>query len=387
MHVFTWLFLVPYQVYITEIASEKLRGLFGASIQLFITIGILLSYGLGAVSDGHNAFHYHHIALIAAGFVLIFEILMVFVKETPRWLVAHGKQIEANRVLNILRGPDANVPGEIESIEDAMGQEGFSVLEFFRQIRHRSVYWPMILSLLLMFFQQFSGINAAVFYAGSILDQAELSNPTITAALAVGVVQVIATLIGVVLIDLLGRKILLLGSSIGMCLSSALLGVYFLILNDTCHGCLGVNCTDLGNHNDSSPCSDKHFGYLAVFSIAFFIISFSIAWGPIPWLSMSELVPTRVRGVVGGIVTFVNWTFASIITLCFSKYADAVTPKFAWWSFSIVMFVSIFFVTLLLPETKGLRIERIQENFEEGRFLSPSFMVKSSRRQRDPRSE
>ncbi len=300
-------------------------------------------------------------------------------------------------MLNLLRGPDANVPGEIEEIKDAMGQEGFSIIEFFQQIRHRSVFIPILITFLLMFFQQFSGINAAIFYSGSILKQAgvgshgnhseesQLQAATITATIAVGVVQIIATFIGVVLIDLLGRKVLLLGSSIGMCLSSLLLGIYFLILNDTCHGCLGDTCTFEGHtyHHDSSPCDSSHFGYLAIFSIAFFIVSFSLAWGPIPWLSMSELVPTRVRSIVGGVATLLNWTFASIITLFFSKYADAVTPKAAWWSFSFVMFVSIFFIIFLLPETKHMGIEGIQEYFEEGHILSLSFKAPKRRDRRE----
>ena len=95
---------------------------------------------------------------------------------------------------------------------------------------------------------------------------------------------------------------------------------------------------------------------------------------------MSELLPNKVRGLAASIATVVNWTFASVITFGFSHYAKAVTPKWAWASFSIIMFISIVVIFLFLPETKGRSLEEIQEDFERGRILAIRLQGRKARR-------
>ena len=364
------------QVYVAETSSARLRGLFSACNQLFIDIGILMSYGLGTFAVAYDSFEYYHVALVAAGFVAVFEFLMLFTLETPRWLIAHGETIEATKVLTILRGPRANIRKEIQGIQRSIkNTEGLSLTELSQSIRQRSVYIPFILVLMLMFYQQFGGINAAIFYSGSILFQAgarPAKSATIIATITVAVILTIGTFISVLLIDLLGRKVLLVVASTGMCISSLLLGAHFYILNDVCHGCFGTNCTTNGHvyAHDSAPCDSINISWLAIVSVALFIATFSLAWGAIPWLSMSELMPLRVRGVTNGIATLVNWAFTAVVTFSFQGYADAVTPKFAWWSFAFVIFTSIFFVILFLPETKGHSLEEIEEHFEQGHIFA-----------------
>ena len=366
-------------------ASATLKGLFGNCNQLFITIGILIAYGLGAIPcSAKSCFHYYYVSLVPAGIVALFEFLMLFTYESPRWLykkATHETGInksntekEANRILNILRGPRYDVPKEIRVIKRAL-QRNYTVLEQFLELKHRSVYVPFILVLFLMFFQQFSGINAAIFFAGTIFKQAKVTLlPDIITVIAVGLVQVLATLVSVVLVDWRGRKQLLVVSSIGMCVSSALLGVNYLLLNQFCCGCFGnFSAKDCGNCNVTDRptfCDNRNVGVLAIVSVIIFIVSFSLAWGPIPWTSMSELVPGRVRTLCGSIASVVNWSFAVIITAAFQSYSDAVTPKIAWWSFSIVMFVSIFFVVIFIPEVKGHQVEEIEDHFENGKIIA-----------------
>ena len=146
---------------------------------------------------------------------------------------------EANQILNILRGPMYDVPSEIRGIKRAL-DKNLTLVEQFIQLKHRSVYIPFILVLFLMFFQQFSGISASIFFTAAIFKQANVSlQPTLVTFLAVGIVQVVATVVSVLVVDWRGRKQLLVVSSIGMCASSALLGVYFYILDDWCGGCFG----------------------------------------------------------------------------------------------------------------------------------------------------
>ncbi len=372
------------QVYIAEVASAKLKGLFGACNQFFSTLGQLVGYALGALAVSLDGFAYYHVATIAAGFVVVFEIFMLFTRETPRWLFVHGKDMVGTRVLQILRGPGINIQKEVGGIKKSIEKsKGLSFAEVLQAIKHRSVYIPFILALMLMFFQQLSGINVAIFYAGTVLKQAGTGGngpdaekkATIIATISVGVVQVLMTFVSVALIDYLGRRVLLISSSIGALVSTFLLGIHFFIVDHKCHGCLGMNCTDDHNVtqlNDFSPCDSTNLGWLAIVSLALFIAAFSIGLGPVPWLAMSELLPMRVRGLLASMVTMWNWLLAFIITESFHSYANAVTAEFAWWSFSVMMIFSILFVFFFLPETKGHTLEEIEDNFEHGRILAVS---------------
>ena len=360
------------QVYIAEVSPAKYKGLFGNCNQLFITIGGFFGYLYGVPKFN---IQYWQFALGAAGMVTLFEILMLFTYETPRWLFSKHKEFQGVRVLKTLRGPNAHITKEINQIKAAIRRR-HSIVEQIMEFRHRAVFIPFLLVLMLMFFQQFSGINAVIFYASDIFKQAHIkAEVNLVSAMAIGLVQVVATLVSVFLVDHAGRKILLTISSIVMCLSSFVLGIYYYVVDHTCGGDLGGNNT--ASAHIGFPCNDPNFGYLAVVCVVFFIIGFSLAWGPIPWTSMSELMPHRVRTLAGSIATFVNWTFAAIITSSFHKYAEAITPAGAFWSFAFVMAVAIVVVILFLPETKGHSLEEIQEHFEKGEI----FAVSCQRRQ------
>lgn len=324
---------------------------------------------------------YWQIALVAAGFVAIFELLMLFTSETPRWLLSKHKDKKAIQVLKALRGPNFQITKELEKIKASVRRR-YSVTEQIMEFRHRSIIIPFLLVIMLMFFQQFSGINIAIFYASQVFLEGGLSQRQVNliVAAAIGVVQVIATLVSVVLVDYLGRKILLTVSSIGMSLSSLVLGVYFYVYNHVCESCLVPACNHtlaVDSIHQHFPCNTTKFGYLAVACIIIFIISFSLGWGPIPWSSMSELMPNRVRTLAGSIATFINWSFATTVTLCFKYYSrPPINNDGAWWTFSLIMFVAIFIVILFLPETKGHSLEEIQERFERGHIFAVSCLSK-----------
>ena len=366
------------QIYIAEIASPRLKGLFGACNQLFTTIGIFLSLGLGALADNADSFSYFYVSLAILGLIALFEVLMLFTCETPRWLYSIQRNLEANKNLNLLRGQRANISKEIRGIQLALqNQKKLSVKEILMEFKNRSVYHPFLLVLMLMFFQQFSFINAAIYYAATIFQNAGVENAPLVSALSIGGVQIVATVISVILVDLLGRKILLIISSVGMSLSSLVLGIQFLITDTICGGFTGSKTT-----SDHAVCQNN-IGWLAIVASVIFIVAFSLAWGPVPWLMMSELLPLRVRSLGGSLATFVNWGCATIVTATFQMYADAVTQKFAWWSFALIMLISIVFVILFLPETKGHSLEEIEEYFKQGPILSPRFSLKLPREAED----
>lgn len=348
-------------------ASAKRKGLFGNCNQLFITIGILISYILG-IRFGNVRVSFYQVALVAGGLIAFFEFMMLFTYETPRWLFGKNKDFQGIKVLKHLRGPDAQVMREIDRIK-AVLRKSYSVIEQLKEFRLRSVYQPFCLVVMLMFFQQFSGINAAMFYSSNIFKAAGFKGNMveIISALAVGVTQIFATLLSVLLVDKLGRRVLLLASSVGMGVSSLALAVLFHFLDEK-------NCKV---NSDGAGC--KPIGDATIGCVIIFIASFSIGWGPIPWTSMSELLPNRVRGLAASIATVINWSCATIVTLGFSYYARYVSDAVAWGSFAGVMVMSIFCVFLFLPETKGRSLEEIQEDFEHGRILAVRFTGRTSR--------
>ena len=368
-------------MYVSEISSAKLKGLFGNCNELFMTIGVSLSFFFGIeykLSDDHYVgLTYWQIALIAIGILIIFEILMVFMYESPRWLIMKEKEKQAIETLIALRGPNVSILEEVDAIKASVKGTS-SIMGQLMEFRYRSVYVPFLLVTMLIFFESHGGINVAYFYAAHVFIEAGISerNVNLIAAISVGFIQVLATLVSVFFVDLVGRKFLLNISSIGMAISCLLLGIYFYIYNGVCDSCfVGDPKCNLSIINDSIhqhfPCNTNNFGYMAVACIVTLVISFSVGWGPIVWTAMSELMPNRVRSLAGSIATFINWIFDFVFTLCFKYYSrPPINNDGAWWTFFLIMIVAIFFVVLFLPETKGHSLEEIQEHFEEGHILA-----------------
>ena len=365
------------QVYLSEIPSKKWRGLFGNCNQLFVTLGVLVGFALGTINSAYGSYKYYHTALISAGIVLPFEILMLLpiTVESPRWLYLNGSiarngEGEYLSALKFLRGKcaDSLLQEEVEDIKASLSTNRLSPRGLLGQFKSFSVAWPFFLILWLVFFPQFSGITAAIFYSSEIFQQAHFNTLQSNLATlgAVGAVEFLATLASVFLVDRLGRKTLLTISSSGIVLSSALMGVYFYIYIDLCVQCLGASCTG------PSVCQSYNFGWLAITSMVMFIGFFAVGWGPITWTMMSELLPDSIRTLGGSVGTMCTCIWAIVITISFEPYVNAVTPKFAWWSFSVIMFVSLFFIIILLPETKGLSLSDIQERFKHKKIINVS---------------
>ena len=363
-------------------ASTKLKGLFGSCNQLFATVGVLIAYLYGVNWKQDRIIQYWEFSSAGAVVVVIFEVLMLFTLETPRWLLGKNKDEQAVYVLRILRGPHCDISGEMEKIKSALSQKYTIKEQLSDLISHRAVLIPFLLVLMLMFFQQFSGIVPAIFYAAPMLQDAGITlDVNLVSALSIGLVQLIGSLVSVFFIDCVGRRILLTISGVGMVVSDFILGVYFYIYTEKCGSCLGppVHCNLTANvsnilisSHDALPCNTTHFGMLAVASIVLIVFTFSLGWGPIPWNAMSELMPNRVRTLAAGVATSFYWSFCTVVSLCFHSYSNWVTPAGSWWTFTLILVLAVFVVILFLPETKGHSLEEIQQHFEEGHIFALS---------------
>jgi len=320
--------------------------------QLSLTIGVFAVQAFGIGLD------YEWLSVIALVVIAIFVPLVTTIVETPRWLISRGRNLQANKVLLWLRGKSYSVTIEQNEIEVQLASENkLTLRQSLVEFKSRAVYHPTILALILMFFQQFSGINAVVFNAEKIFEDSRVSNAATVASLAVGGVQVIATFVGFLLTDVLGRRILLIVGGVIMTLSMISMGTYGYLTNEPY-----CNPDAPNNVNFTSGCVE-HLQPLAIASIMFYIIGFSIGWGALPWVLSSEIIPMRVRGVGMGMATFTNYACAAVVTGAFENYQNTVRPWGTFWSFGVMCLLSIVFVTVFIPETKGKSLEDIEKYF------------------------
>ena len=187
-----------------------------------------------------------------------------------------------------------------------------------------------------MIFQQFGGTNSVLTFASEIVDEVGFSNATVV-SIVVAVVQFVVTAISCSIVDKLGRRKLLIFPGILMGVSMVILGF----------------CDRFSVFPSS----------VSLISLSLFIAGFSLGWGPIPWLVMSEILPTRARGVAGGIVTVTNWLSVFAVIYTFHQIQHAFHLYGTYLFYGAVCFSSAIFVFLFFPETNGRTLEEIEELF------------------------
>jgi len=211
---------------------------------------------------------------------------------------------------------------------------------------------------MLMFFQEFSGINCILFYSAYIFEWAGIGinvsvHSTNESALFVSCTLFIFTVISCFLVDRFGRRKLLLFGSVLMSLALIGDGIYSYMFDAT------------------NPL--KWASKFALFNTLLFIAAFSIGWGPLPWLLMSELFPMKTRGVATAIVTCANWLFVFVTTLSYCFIVAKATQAGAFWIFAGIIVAGFFFVLFFVPETNGRSLEDVSELFLRRRVLRVNY--------------
>jgi len=320
--------------------------------QLAVTAGILLVQSLGI------GLSYLWLSTVAILVMVIFVPLAAWtLKESPRWLISRDNNASASQVLLWLRGPTFDIDQEQKEIETQIASEGkFTFLQSLPVIATWPVLHPLILSMFLMFFQDFSGVNAIIFNGEEIFIQAGVENASVVTAVTIGLVQFIGTLIGAFLTDIFGRKFLLMVGGVVMCIGMLALSAYDFLKNEP-------YCDP--DSNDSKCITN--LDALAIGAMVFYVAGFSIGWGALPWLLTSELIPTRVRGAGVGIATCFSWLTSVIVLAAFGSYEEAVKQWGLFLSFGIIALLSVFFVGFFIPETKGKSLEEIERYFNRNR--------------------
>ncbi|XP_042014353.1 sugar transporter ERD6-like 6 [Salvia splendens] len=326
-------------VYIAEIAPQNLRGGLGSVNQLSVTIGILLSYLLGLFVN------WRVLAVLGILPCLILIPGLFFIPESPRWLAKMGMTDDFEASLQVLRGFDTDISVEVNEIKRSVASTSRRTAIRFADLKVRRYWLPLMIGIGLLVFQQLSGTNGVIFYSTTIFESAGISSSN-AATVGVGIIQVIATAVSTWLVDKTGRRILLLISSSGMALSLLVVAVAFFLKgavapDSTLYGLLGI---------------------LSVVGVVCMIIAFSLGMGPIPWLIMSEILPPKIKGLAGSVATLLNWFISWVITM--------TAPLLLDWSsggtftfYATMCVVTVTFVAIWVPETKGKTLEEIQHSF------------------------
>lgn len=328
-------------MYISEIAPAKIRGTLVTLYQLAIVIGINLVYyiNLQIASSGDAQWNLDIGWRIMLGSevipALLFFILLFFIPESPRWLASKGKIDSAKAIIEKINGQNKSAE-LLNEIQDSFNYEKGSILVLFTS----GLRMAIVVGMFLAFFSQITGINAIIYYAPEIFKNIGFgADSAMFQTLIIGIVNTIFTFVAIAFIDKYGRRTLLLWGISGMiiCLGGVGLMFHFEL--------------------SSGP-------WLLLFILGF-IASFAMSLGPIPWVLISEIFPTKFRGVAMSISILMVWIGVVMITQLTPILLESVGGAFTFWIFMFNAIILIIFTYNMIPETKGKTLEEIAKMWKK----------------------
>ncbi|XP_010528847.1 PREDICTED: sugar transporter ERD6-like 3 isoform X1 [Tarenaya hassleriana] len=327
-------YVIP--VYIAEIAPKHVRGAFVFASQLTLNCGVSLFFIIG------NFIPWRRLALISLIPCSLQVIGLFFIPESPRWLGKCGQEKECNAALQRLRGKDADVSQEASAIKETveMFEQGPKprIVDLFQ----RRYATSLIIGVGLMLLQQLSGCTGITYYASSLFERGGF--PSSIGSTVLAMILVPKSFMGLILVEKMGRRPLLMTSAVGTCLFGLLLSISFSLRS-------------LGLLNELTP-------MLTCIGVLGSVTVYAIGMGGLPWIIMSEIFPMNVKVSAGTLVTLANWSFGWIIAYAFNfllQWSESGT----FLIFSSFCAATVAFVYVLVPETKGRSLEEIQASLAD----------------------
>jgi len=333
-------------MYIAEIAPPKRRGALVGNYQLAIVIGIVVvyfvNYFIALQGDANWNLNTGWRWMFGSELIpsLLFLFFIFLIPESPRWLFQKGETNKAVAVLQKLNSEDEVVRVQSE-IENSLHQENINQWKHFgNPIYKKALFVGIGLSVL----QQLTGINAILYYAPEIFKSLGSSTDvSLLETSILGVVNLIFTVLAIKLVDKMGRKPLLYIGSIGMTIALAAVGLF-------------IYFDALGN-------------WVLPF-LLLFMAAFSISWGPIVWVLLSEIFPNNIRSLALAISVFIQWVANFVVTQVFPSLVenkwlnDHFNGAFPFYLFSGICLFSLLFVWKKVPETKNKSLEQMDTLWE-----------------------
>ena len=309
--------------------------------QLAITMGIFVAYFADYLLINGN--QWRVMLGISAIPAVLLAIAIVPLPDSPRWYVKMGRHADALAALKRVE-PTEDFDADLKAIEDlnAKEQVGSWIEVFARRWRR-----PLIIGVALAALQQFTGINAIIYYADKIFAAAGFASPSsqsLATLLAIGLVNVVATFGAVAWVDRFGRRPLLLIGTVGMGVSLVVVGIMFEFLDAQTTTSTGTSV----------------YGIVTLVALVVFIASFAFSLGPVVWTIINEIYPSHIRGKGVALATAVNWFSAWLVSQFFLSLVGAITEAGTFWLFAGFCAVTYVFVLRFVPETKGKSLEEVQ---------------------------
>ncbi len=329
-------------LYLAEVAPEHVRGAMISLYQLMITIGIFVAFLSDTAFSYSGSWRWMLGVIVVPG--ILFLVGVLFLPESPRWLLMRGFDKDALDVLRRLRGDEAAAEREANSI--------------FEQLRQPQVGWQMFrensnfrrsvcLGVLLQLMQQFTGMNVVMYYAPRIFENmgyATTAQLWFTAA--VGLTNVLATFIAIAFVDKLGRKPILYAGFVVMALGLGAVGTMMYI--------------GIGTHGQQM---------FSVTMLLLFIVGFAMSAGPLVWTLCSEIQPLKGRDFGIGCSTVTNWVANMIVGFTFLSLLNGIGSPATFWLYAALNLLFVILTFVFVPETKGKTLEQIERNLMSGRRL------------------
>ncbi|WP_372920566.1 sugar porter family MFS transporter [Salegentibacter sp.] len=313
--------------YISEIAPAKHRGRLVSMYQFNIVLGILIAFLSNYLLRNTGTEPWRWMVGIEAVPAFIYFLFVLFIPKSPRWLISKSKNSEAADILQTIN-PETDLETKMQEIKQQSEAEVSGENIFMKKYR-----FPLILAFLVAFFNQLSGINAFLYYAPRIFEEAGLGASTaLLSSIGIGVVNLLFTLLGVFLIDRLGRKQLMFIGSIGYIISLSLVAAAFFL----------------------------NWGGLWVPIFLFlFIAAHAIGQGAVIWVFISEIFPNHLRASGQAFGSSTHWVLAAIIPSLIPFLFSTIGAGYVFAFFAFMMVLQLLFVIFMMPETKGKSLEEL----------------------------
>ena len=329
-------------IYTAEIAPAKVRGRLVGLVQFNIVLGILVAYLSNyivaqIVHDPQIAWRWMLGVMVVPS--VLFLVFLVAVPETPRWLMARGHEEKAIAISRRLCNTVEESDEQIQEIRDQLAAAGSqaTLSQFFT----RRYFKVIALAFFIAMFNQLSGINAILYYAPEVMKQAGADdNAALLMSVGVGLMNLVATMAALTVIDRIGRRSLMIVGSIGYLVSMGFLTAVMFMFQ--------------GHFNSTSST-------LVLIGLLVFIAAHAFGQGSVIWVFISEIFPTRVRGLGQSLGSLTHWVFAAITTYAFPPIIGAWGGGWAFSVFLVCMFGQLVWVLTKMPETKGIPLEEMED--------------------------
>ncbi|MBT2634973.1 sugar porter family MFS transporter [Bacillus sp. ISL-26] len=334
---------VTVPAYLAEMSPAESRGRMVTQNELMIVTGQLLAFTCNAVIGnvlGDTSHVWRYMLVIAALPAVFLFVGMFKVPESPRWLVSKGRKEEALHVLKRIRD-EKKARSELEEIESAFNKEAEIEQATFKDLTVPWVRRIVFIGIGIAVVQQITGVNSIMYYGTQILKDAGFqTEAALVGNIANGVISVLATFAGIWLLGKAGRRPMLITGLIGTTTALLLIGIMSILL-------------------EGSPA----LPYVVLALTVSFLAFQQGAISPVTWLMLSEIFPLRLRGLGMGVTVFCLWIVNFFIGLTFPVLLANIGLSATFFIFVALGLASIMFVKKFLPETKGLSLEQLEQNF------------------------